>query len=125
MALAASCAALAAGARYLYLFDPARGGGYVPCPFRLLTALECPGCGTLRGLHQLLHGHPWAAFKLNPLVVVLLPALVYPALSFAVLAVRGRALPRVFIPHYVIRLMLVAILLFWVVRNVSLYPFKA
>ena len=29
---------------------------YAPCLFYALTDLYCPGCGTLRGLHELLHG---------------------------------------------------------------------
>ncbi len=46
-----------------------------PCPVHVLTGWNCPGCGTTRALHQLAHGHLWAAFRLNPLTFVMLPAL--------------------------------------------------
>ncbi|MEW5722540.1 MAG: DUF2752 domain-containing protein, partial [Thermodesulfobacteriota bacterium] len=46
-----------AGATWLYLVNPAVSALYPPCPFHALTGLYCPGCGTLRGLNQLLHGH--------------------------------------------------------------------
>ena len=41
----------------LYFLSPYDSGVYAPCPFNALTDLYCPGCGTLRGLHELLHGH--------------------------------------------------------------------
>jgi len=56
-----------------YFFDPAQFGFYPACLFHKLTGLNCPGCGGLRALHQLLHGHLAAAFQLNPLLVLALP----------------------------------------------------
>jgi hypothetical protein len=64
---------VAAAALVLFLFDPARHGFYPQCPLHALTGWSCPGCGTLRGLHQVLHGNLAAAWKLNPLTVSLLP----------------------------------------------------
>ncbi|GAB3260565.1 hypothetical protein GCM10027347_24960 [Larkinella harenae] len=54
-------------------FDPARVSFFPPCPFRLLTGLECPGCGSQRCLHQLLHGHIRKAYAYNPLLVLSIP----------------------------------------------------
>jgi hypothetical protein len=51
------------------------------CPFRSLTGLLCPGCGSQRGIHQLLHGHFAEAFKLNALLI---PSILY-GLSGAVI----------------------------------------
>src|SRR6266478_9480238 len=62
---------------YLFIFEPGQSGYFPPCPFRTLTGLNCPGCGTTRCLHQLLHGHFVAAFELNPLMVLTLPLLGY------------------------------------------------
>jgi hypothetical protein len=62
-----------AGAVVLYLFNPARFGFYPICFFHKATGLLCPGCGTLRATHQLLHGHLAAAFQFNALFVSLLP----------------------------------------------------
>ena len=73
--VAMTFSALALAALALYLHDPATSRILPPCPFRWATGLLCPGCGSLRGLHQLLHSDPAAAFRLNPLMVLTLPLL--------------------------------------------------
>jgi hypothetical protein len=40
-----------------------------------MTGLLCPGCGTLRGIHHLLHGRIGMAMGLNPLMVISIPFL--------------------------------------------------
>jgi hypothetical protein len=67
-------AALALAAAVLFVFDPSRYPIYPTCILHKLTGLLCPGCGSLRALHQLLHGHLAAALHFNALLVVsLLP----------------------------------------------------
>ena len=66
----------------LFRFDPNRYPFYPVCAFHQATGLLCPGCGSLRAIHQLLHGHVAAAFRFNPLLLLALPFLVaYPAMS--------------------------------------------
>ena len=43
------------------------------CPFLVVTGLECPGCGSQRSFHQLLHFNIAGAFHQNPLVVIFGP----------------------------------------------------
>jgi hypothetical protein len=107
----------------LRLFNPATSGLFPPCPFRALTGLNCPGCGTSRGLHQLLHGNLLAALDLNPLMVLALPFMAYVFLSYALVALRGRGLPKVFIPSPLIWVIFWVIIAFWILRNIPLYPF--
>jgi hypothetical protein len=67
-------AAAAAAATVLWQFDPHQAGNPLPpCPSRWLTGLFCPGCGTTRALHALLHGDLPGALAMNPLMVVSLP----------------------------------------------------
>lgn len=61
----------------LFWFDPAFGGFYPVCPLYRLTGWQCPGCGGLRAIHQLLHGHWLEAARLNALLVVSLPFLAW------------------------------------------------
>jgi hypothetical protein len=68
---------LLSGAILLFCFDPSAVRIYPPCPLHYLTGLYCPGCGSLRALHQLLHGHLACALALNPLLVLALPLLVF------------------------------------------------
>ena len=58
----------------LFCFDPRQYHFYPVCFFHQTTGLLCPGCGALRALHQLLHGHLAAAFRFNPVLVVSLPS---------------------------------------------------
>jgi len=51
----------------LRVFDPATSGIFPPCPIRYLTGLYCPGCGSLRAMHALLHGELARAWAMNPL----------------------------------------------------------
>lgn len=64
-----------AGLALLYFFAPEKYAFYPQCPFFVLTGLACPGCGTLRALHELLHGNISTAFDLNPISIALLPIL--------------------------------------------------
>jgi hypothetical protein len=62
----------AAAAILIALRDPARGG-YPTCPLHDLTGWQCAGCGTLRAVHEVAHGHLAAAFRLNAPAVLFLP----------------------------------------------------
>jgi Protein of unknown function (DUF2752) len=113
-----------AGIAALDFFDPATSGLFPPCPLRYLTGWYCPGCGSLRALHQLLHGNLRDAWALNPLTVVLLPFLAYGMVSGAIFEIRGRHLPRLFLPAVWIHALCAAIILFGIARNIPVYPFE-
>ncbi|GAB2503950.1 DUF2752 domain-containing protein [Arenimonas alkanexedens] len=73
LALGLSAAALGTAA-VLLRFDPtAPGSPLPPCPFHWATGLFCPGCGSTRTLHALLHGDVATAMAMNPLLVLSLP----------------------------------------------------
>lgn len=107
----------------LYLFSPYDSGIYPACPFKALTNLHCPGCGTLRGLHELLHGHLGTAFGLNPLMVLSLPFVAFSIIKYIAAGILGLTERRIFIPAGVIWLLLGFIILFWILRNLPYYPF--
>lgn len=111
---------VAAGAGVLRAFNPASAGFFPPCPFRAMTGYLCPGCGTTRALHEILHGNFSAAFRLNPLMMLLLPYVGYMGASSAMETVFGRALPRFFLRPAYIWTLLVVILAYWVLRNIPL-----
>ncbi len=121
--LAAMLAACATALAMLIVFDPATSGIFPPCPVHYLTGWFCPGCGSLRAIHQLLHGHLRAAWAMNPLTVVLLPFLSYGLLSSALFEIRGRGLPQPFLRAAWIRALCAAIVLFGIARNLPLHPF--
>lgn len=110
---------------FIYIFNPASWSIFYPsCPFHALTGLYCPGCGSTRALYQLLHGHPVMAFDLNPFMMMSLPFLGYCLLSFIIAGISGRRLPNANVPTALIWTFLGVILLFWVLRNIPVYPFS-
>jgi hypothetical protein len=112
--LLAGCAALA-------VVDPS--GGPTICPFKLLTGLDCPGCGGTRAAHQLFTGHLGAAADLNVLALVGIP-LVLAALFVSLTAAFGGPRWRSFtFSSTWTRVALVVVAVFWVVRNLPGAPF--
>ncbi|HMQ16166.1 MAG TPA: DUF2752 domain-containing protein [Phycisphaerae bacterium] len=115
-------ALLAAAAALLYAVDPAGGRWFPPSPFRALTGFHCPGCGSLRALHRLMHGRVGEALGCNPLMVVILPFISYAALRSAVEQRFGRRLPGVR-PNYLAIYALAALMVaYGVARNVPWAP---
>jgi hypothetical protein len=121
--LAGAFAVVAAAMVMLEVFDPATSGVFPPCPLRYLTGWYCPGCGSLRAMHQLLHGNLSAAWALNPLTVLLLPFLTYGIASYALFEIRGKHLPRLFLPAVWIRGFCALTILFGIARNIPVHPF--
>jgi hypothetical protein len=119
---AAVTALLASAAALLFFFDPAASPIFPPCPFHFFTGLWCPGCGSARALHALVHGRFVAALDLNPLMVVFLPFIGYAAVSGALLYLTGRGLPRIFTAPFWGWFVVVVVILFWVLRNVPVFP---
>jgi hypothetical protein len=114
----------AAAMLMLDIYDPVTSGVFPPCPLHYLTGWYCPGCGSLRAIHQLLHGNLSAAWALNPLTVLLLPFLAYGTASYALFEIRGQHLPRLFLPAVWIRALCAVIILFGIARNIPFYPFN-
>jgi hypothetical protein len=113
-----------AGLVFLRLFNPVTSGFYPPCLFHSLTGLYCPGCGATRALYQMVHGHPASAFAMNPLFVILLPIIVYTFFSYALLGIRGRGLPKVFVNPTFLKLLFWIAVAFGIIRNLPFYPFN-
>jgi hypothetical protein len=103
-------------AAVLFFFDPSQHGFYPSCLFYRTTGLQCPGCGSLRALHSLLHGELARALHYNALLVLSLPCLTVIALRSAVRwfkpPVQNEPLPARFF-----WVALAALLVFTVVRN--------
>ena len=81
------------------LLRAGKSGFFPGCPFRLLTGFTCPGCGTTRALHQILHGHFDTAFTLNPLLLLLaIPFLLFALIRYSVIVMRGGVPDRTHCP---------------------------
>ncbi len=58
-----------------YFLDPTTAGWPFRCLFKTLTGWDCPGCGSQRALHALLHGHLSEALAYNPFLCIAAPYL--------------------------------------------------
>ena len=114
---------LLAGAAYLFLFEPGKTGLFPVCLFRFLTGYQCPGCGSTRAMHQLLHGHVLAAFELNPFFLVAIPFLMYALIRYSVIVMRGGVPAHNRLPPQYIYALFFIVLSFWIFRNTPFYPF--
>lgn len=115
---------IAAAVILLRIYDPATSTLFPPCPVYFLTGWYCPGCGSLRAMHQLLHGQVRVAWAMNPLSVLLFPFLAYGLAAEAMLYACGRKLPLLVLPGAWIRALCAAILLFGIARNLPFHPFN-
>ena len=112
-----------AAAGMLYLFDPRVQGNYPPCPFLFFTGCYCPGCGTLRALHGLLHGNVLGALGYNPLTVLSIPFLAVAGIVAAAKSFGWQSFLGITISHRVAFGVAATVLVFWILRNVPVYPF--
>ena len=112
-----------AGLAIVCAFDPRNYNIYPICPFFGLTGYHCPGCGTLRALHQLLRGNVLGALGFNVYTMLALPCLAYAFAAEALRAFRLPAPPAISIPQPAAWALLSGIIAFWVLRNIPLEPF--
>ncbi len=95
---------------YLGINDP-ESAPAPRCLFNALTGYDCPGCGSQRAIHALLHGRVGEAWGYNAALFFAVPLI-------AVYAVAPRRWHRtIYAPWFTLGIGL-AILLWWVLRNV-------
>jgi hypothetical protein len=103
---------------YLAAVDPRQPGSYPTCPFHAITGLWCPGCGSLRAMHDVLHGRLVEALGYNALLMVVLPVAVIAGVRVAFNRTQSRGLPAWAAPWA-----LVVLAVWTVVRNLPYAPF--
>lgn len=100
------------------LFDPTEYAFFPKCPFLLLTGgLRCPGCGSQRALHSLLHLEFKEAFLYNPLIIISIPFIIL--LCTASLCKESHPhLYNTLNSSIVSRSLLVIVIVWWILRNI-------
>ncbi len=96
----------------LYLFHPSQSCIFPPCLIHSATGYYCPGCGSLRAIHYLLHGDVGAAISLNPLMVLSIPLVGVMLLK-----------PGWFFNRWVPWVTLGGVIFYGIVRNIPIEPF--
>lgn len=118
----ATAASLAIGAlcgcALVALFDPSDTSAYPSCPTRTLLGIDCPACGTLRGLHALSHGQVGQALDHNALLVLAVPIGLVAWWGWVRGAVGRRTRP-ITLPAWAGPMLVVVALAFTVLRNLD------
>lgn len=111
------------GVIYFYKYNPAESL-YPPCPFYYLTGLYCPGCGSSRAVHNLLHGRFLKALDLNPLMVLSIPFVVYLFIADMGIHLGKKVIfKRPVFSHGVYIIIMCLIIVYWILRNIPFFPF--
>ena len=102
-----------------YRVSPSSSIFFPKCPFLLLTGMKCPGCGSQRAVHALLHADVISAFAHNALLVVSMPyvALLISIRIYNIIRPGTSLLPSIQSP-FAIRAYFLLVLIFWITRNV-------
>lgn len=101
-----------------YRFDPETQPLFPKCPFLLVTGYQCPGCGSQRALHSLLHADIVGALKQNAFMVLAIPYIflgIY--LQYLGGRVRHPGFERIFYGRWSAVALLAIIIAYWILRN--------
>ncbi|WP_299765819.1 DUF2752 domain-containing protein [uncultured Dokdonia sp.] len=112
--------------RYYYRNDPevASGEGIFPrCIFNLATGFHCPGCGSQRATHDLLHFRIGEALKHNIVIVLIAISILSKIYAFF----SKKYFPKYYynLPHksYFIYTSIGIVCIYWILRNIPYEPF--
>lgn len=109
---------LVAALYIFYTFDPEAQPLFPRCPFLLVTGYECPGCGSQRAIHSLLHLNVGAAFRYNAFMLLALPYIflgIY--LEYFGGKKRFPGVEKFFFGRWAAVVLLIVIFIFWIGRN--------
>ena len=108
-----------AGLLLVALFKPEGQFFYPRCLLYVTTGWQCPGCGATRATNALLHGDWAAAWRLNPLLLLLLPLLAWTYLAWLVNDLADRQWYQPLRNPYGIAILVAVLAGFGVARNIS------
>ena len=114
---AAFTAAFLLAAVLLYLAAGVFFGIFIPCPFRTVTGLRCPGCGLSHAAVCLTHLDIKGAFMANALFIPIYAYLIYTFISEFVFNIKRNTTNDV-INRRIDVVFLIVIILWWIVRNI-------
>lgn len=109
---------------YLYFkYDPINNLLFPKCPLLYTTGIYCPGCGSQRATHALLHFDIINVFKINLLFLPAILLIMYHIGIHIVNKVLGTKYSSLLDHTKAPIIVLVIVVLFWILRNLPYFPF--
>ena len=108
----------------LYRTYNPNGNVYFPkCPFRELTGLKCPGCGSQRAVHYLLNFDIFNSIKENVILVLSIPYILTGLVFDSLKNPNENILNwrKILFGRKAIFVILTIIITFWILRNIITY----
>lgn len=107
-----------------FVLDPAKHDLFPRCLFNSITGYYCPGCGSQRAVHSLLHldfaGVISYNFLFLPAALLIFYHYAHPFLN----RIFKLKLPNVFYFKSTPFIILGVVIIFWILRNLPFYPFS-
>lgn len=109
----------------IYFFaDPSSTAFFPACPLYKYTGIYCPGCGSQRATHAMLHLNFKELFQQNVLFLFGFIALLYHITIVFFNSFFNKNYKNYLYQKNTLLLILFIILVFWVLRNIPFYPFN-
>ena len=109
----------------LYVFwNPTETNIFPSCPVYAATGIYCPGCGSQRAAHKILNGNIVEGIRHNYLIVLLAMVLLYQGFVYVMNDLLSKNIPNLLHKSKVTFSILIIVVLFWVLRNIDLFPFS-
>jgi hypothetical protein len=107
-----------------FVLDPARHSIFPRCIFNSITGYYCPGCGSQRAIHSLLHLRLMDVVSYNFLFLPAALLIMYHYLHPLLNRKFGLKFPNILYHKLTPWIIFLVVILFWILRNIPVFPFS-
>lgn len=102
-----------------FKYNPEQHHFFPKCSFLTLTGLKCPGCGSQRTIHALLHLDIHSAFSHNALIIFSIPYILVLIIGKIIQFFNPYSRFALLLQHsFIIWSYFIIVVLFWIARNI-------
>ena len=107
-----------------FVLNPSEHEIFPKCVFHSITGYYCPGCGSQRAIHSLLHFRFYSVVSNNFLFLPAVFIVTYHYLRPFFNRRFNWNMPNIFYFKSTPWIILIVIVVFWILRNIPFYPFS-
>jgi len=109
---------------YFFNYSPGESGFFLKCPLKHFIGIYCPGCGSQRALHSLLHLEFGKVASLNFLFLPALGVFIYNLFVRIYNHFSQKQLVNYLYKPNFPKVVLAIVIIFWIARNIPIKPFS-